>query len=48
MRIRIAELRAMTPPSDAEAHEVLDACDAEIDLFDAHGDTYGYEFFVAR
>lgn len=48
MRARIAELRSGTPPSDLEAHEVLDACDAEIDLFDEHGETYGYEFFVAR
>jgi SAM-dependent methyltransferase len=48
MRTRIAELRAATPASDTDALAVLDACDAEIDLFDEHGDTYGYEFFVAR
>lgn len=47
MRSRIAELRAdgATAP---DALPVLDACEAEIDMYSEHSDCYGYEFFVAR
>ncbi len=48
MRTRVAELRAATPAADADVLVVLDACDAEIDLFEEHGTSFGYEFFVAR
>jgi SAM-dependent methyltransferase len=47
MRSRVAELRAdgSTAP---DALPVLDACEAEIDMFSEHSDCYGYAFFVAR
>lgn len=47
MRSRVAELRADASLT-AEALAVLDECDAEIDVRAEHGDTYGYEWFVAR
>jgi SAM-dependent methyltransferase len=47
MRSRVAELRA-EHSLDAGALAVLDSCDAEIDMFSRHSDSYAYEFFVAR
>lgn len=47
MAERITRLRARYS-GDAGATAVLDECQQEIDMFQRHGDCYGYVFFVAR
>jgi SAM-dependent methyltransferase len=44
---RIEGLR-VTYQGDAVAMAVLEECQAEVDVFRRHGDSYGYAFFVAR
>ena len=44
---RIATLRARVA-GDAAAQAALDAAQSEIDLYRAHGASYGYVFYVAR
>lgn len=46
VRARLPAFRAVQP-DDADAQAVADAMQAEIDLFDAHGDSYGYLAMVA-
>jgi len=47
LEARLAQLRA-THASAPDALEVIEATQAEIDLFRAHGGRYGYVFFVAQ
>lgn len=47
VRERLATFRA-AHANDADAQAVADAMQAEIDLYDRYGDSYGYVFIVAR
>jgi serine/threonine-protein kinase HipA len=47
LQARIERLRAQAE-SDPDLAEALEVTTREIELFERHGDSYGYVFYVAR